>query len=104
MTFAELVKKVAGDNDLTLAKAEKVINDALNTAADAAEKGEAPYFPGIGRFVAAPVRSTGRKPDGTVWTKPGRTKLTLRASVHRGGMGEKKKQIVKSLTSETQAA
>lgn len=60
----------------------------------------APLFPGIGRFISVALRSTGRKPDGTTWTNPGRAKLGFSPSMHMGAPVTKKKQPV----AETQAA
>lgn len=99
MTYDELVKQVAEETGMVFKrkggtkaeefksynKVDSIIRCALNVAADAAKEGAAPKFPGVGRFVLKTVRSTGRKPDGTTWTKPGRTKLALAPSLKRGG-------------------
>lgn len=103
MTFDELVRKVAAKHGMghtrkggaashgkTLRTVERIIRDALNLAADAAKDGKAPLFPGIGRFVMKPMRATGRKVDGTVWTNPGRTKLAFSTSTHRTDKGKSK--------------
>lgn len=105
MTFEELVTQVAKKHGMVHAgkggapshgqtkyKVAEIILDALNMAADAAKSGAAPKFPGIGRFVVKAIRSTGRNPDGSTWTRPGRTKLTLRASYKRGGRHTPTKQ------------
>lgn len=104
MTFAELVKKVATKYSISETKADGVIREALKLSADEAlNKRTAPVFPGIGRFVASSVRSTGRKPDGTQWTKPGRVKLALRPSVHVGGDGGNVKPSVAKAASSVAA-
>jgi hypothetical protein len=106
MTFEELVKQVTKNSGLTTTDGrpaqgavERIIRDALRLAADAAKNGHAPVFPGIGRFAVVSVRSTGRNPDGSTWTRPGRTKLALRASYKRGG-----RQSVKSMEALVPAA
>lgn len=95
MTFEDLIREVTKRSGLknhkgepAVGKVESIIRDALLLSVTAAKNGgRAPVFPGIGRFVMTSVRSTGRKPDGTQWTTPGRRKLALRASVHAGGRG-----------------
>lgn len=78
MTFDELVTKCAADNGVSKEKTRAIIQQALKTAKDEALQGRtAPLFFGIGRFVSKPVRSHGRKADGTKWERPPRIKLGL---------------------------
>jgi hypothetical protein len=98
MTFDELVRKVAEKNSMvfkskgataadhgkTLKKTEAIIRDALQIARDAALAGDeiAPVFPGIGRFVAVAVRSTGRNRTARRGGQTRPREVAPKASIH----------------------
>lgn len=94
MTFEELVKKVAKSNSVSETKTRDIINEALKLTAKAALDGKAPFFKVLGQIVTVPVRTTGRKPDGSTWTMEPRIKFALRTS---------RKHAVKSAASSAAA-
>lgn len=96
MTYDELIRAVAertstvtktevvqirSRGGIALSKVEEIVRETFNQIhSKVLGEGKEVAIPTFGRFVTKAKRSSGVKPDGQRWNKPGRAVLALKAS------------------------
>lgn len=97
MNKDQLVRSISKKQGISLAQAQRIIDQIFGDIRESALRGKPVRLAGFGAFSTRLARNKGQRPDGTKWTAEPRKKVVFTAYLASGGAYARKVQIVRSI-------